>query len=84
MNREQQRRGRVQRLAEDIADKLDEIAALYKEPVIVTVIVRAPGYPDGSRDTLNSGETDVRLALRAAEHLLDDPTAETTRVPATQ
>lgn len=53
----------VQRAGEMVADYCDEIKRLFKPPMRLTVLVRMPDYPDGSRDFIL---TDDQLDLAAA------------------
>lgn len=66
---------RIDRLRRQIADKLDEITALYSEPVKVTLVVRAPAYPDGRRDTVMTDD-DPEKAIAALRALYGDSHAE--------
>lgn len=69
------RKQRVLQLRDAISEKLDEIAALYKDDVKVTLIVRVPGHPDGSRDTTMMSD-DPKQAIAALCRLLEDPASE--------
>lgn len=40
----------VQRAGEMVADLLDEVKKLFKPPMRLTLLVRMPDHPDGSRD----------------------------------
>jgi ATP-dependent helicase YprA (DUF1998 family) len=53
--------------AATIADHAEEIKKLFNEPVFVTVVVRNPAHPDGSRDVVVSRDnwTQVRDAVEA-------------------
>lgn len=47
----------VQSAGEKVADHMDAIAALFKPGAKITVLVRAPGFPDGSRDFVQTNDT---------------------------
>lgn len=66
---------RVQMLRAQIAAKLEEIERLYKDSVKVTLIVRVPSKPDGSRDTVMTND-DPETAIAALRSLYADPSAE--------
>ena len=57
----------IQNAGERVADLADEIKRLFKPPMHVTVLVRMPEFPDGSRDfiltddTLDKAEEAIRL-----------------------
>lgn len=59
----------MQKLGNDIADRLESIHALFKDSVKLTLIIRDPAYPDGSRDTIQMND-DWDSAKTAAERLL--------------
>lgn len=54
---------------EEIADHLDAIRRLFKEPVKVTLIVRNPAHPSGSRDVFLSSDhwPSARAAAEAVQ-----------------
>lgn len=68
-NEDAERRARVQRLGNDIADRLQGIHDLFKGPVKLTLIIRDPNYPDGSRDTFQTND-EWPKAKEAADKLL--------------
>jgi len=47
----------VQSVGEEIAAHMNEIAALFKPGKKITVLVRTPKHPDGSRDVLITNDT---------------------------
>lgn len=51
--------------SEIASEKLSEIAALFKPGARLTLLVRTPGYPDGSRDFVltNDALVDAIAAL---------------------
>lgn len=59
-----ERRRRVEQLGNQIAIHLSEIRRLYREPVVITLIVRAPGHPDGRRDTVMTDDPDPAAAVQ--------------------
>jgi hypothetical protein len=69
------RRARVKRLGEDISDRLEAIHALFKMPVKLTLIIRDPACPDGSRDTYQTND-EWPLARAAVDRLLAQPDNE--------
>lgn len=52
---------RLQELHDEIVEHCEAIARRFTEPVKVTVFVRNPAHPDGSRDILISSDTDEAL-----------------------
>lgn len=48
---------RVQNASEIIADHMDAILACWKPGKKITVIVRSPDFPDGSRDFIQTNDT---------------------------
>lgn len=70
------REDRVRTLGEMIAGHLDMIQNLYRDPVYVTLVVRAHETLDGSRDTMLSTDTDPEKVIAAYRRLLADPASE--------
>lgn len=68
-NEDVERRARVQKLGVDIADRLEAIHNLFKGPVKLTLIIRDPNCPDGSRDTFQTND-EWSKAKEAADRLL--------------
>jgi hypothetical protein len=68
-NEDADRKARVKRLGQDIADRLESIHTLFKAPVKLTLIIRDPAFPDGTRDTMQTSD-DWQLAKAAADRLL--------------
>lgn len=66
---------RIDQLRRQIAAKMDEIVALYSDSVKITLVVRAPAYPDGRRDTVMTDD-DPEKAIAALRALYGDPMAE--------
>ena len=66
---------RVKLLRAQIAAKLDEIAKLYRDHVKITLIVRAPDFPGGVRDTVMTDD-DPERAIAALRSLYRDPNSE--------
>jgi hypothetical protein len=60
----------TQRAAEIIGDYCDEIKRLFKPPMRITVLVRIPDFPDGTRDFVL---TDDKLDDAAAALLMRKP-----------
>lgn len=56
-------------VGDQLVELLNQIAALYDDDVTITLITRALGSPDGSRDTLITNETDYELLTAALQHL---------------
>ena len=56
-------------VGEQIGDHMAEIVQLFKPGVKITVVVRTPDYPDGSRDMILTSDTFDRViaALRLRE-----------------
>lgn len=75
MTKDLSRQQSVLQLKMQIAAKLDEIAKLYSDDVKMTLIVRVPSKPDGSRDTLLMDD-DPEQAIAAMRSLLADPNSE--------
>lgn len=48
---------KVQNASEIAADHMDAILALFKPGSLITVLVRQPNKPDGSRDFILSNDT---------------------------
>lgn len=58
------------RLAHEfIAARLGQIADNFSEPVKITLVVRNPAHPDGSRDVC-LGDDDFDLAIAAGRRVL--------------
>lgn len=55
---------KVQSVAEEIGDHMDAILRLFKPGAKITVLVRTPDYPDGSRDMLMTSD-DIENAIAA-------------------
>jgi hypothetical protein len=49
-----------------IADCMDEILRCFKPGAKITVVVRASGYPDGSRDLIMTDD-DMAMVIKAIE-----------------
>jgi hypothetical protein len=58
---------------DEISDHMDAIVALFKPGVKITVLVRTPSHPDGSRDLLMTSDTigAIVKALRHREPMTD-------------
>jgi hypothetical protein len=74
-NADAARRARVKQLGEDIAHRLEGIHDLFKAPVKLTLIIRDPAFPDGSRDTYQTNDQ-WPLARAAVDRLLAQPDNE--------
>lgn len=48
----------LDRLRRQLADHAAQVEELFTEPVKVSIVVRNPGHPDGSRDVVVSSEDD--------------------------
>lgn len=51
----------VQSVGEMVMACMDAIAAQFKAPVRITVVVRAPDWPDGSRDMIVTADNLVEV-----------------------
>lgn len=80
MSADEIKRQRIGRLKDDIATKLEEIRGLFINPdsVRLTLLVRAPAYPDGSRDTLVSDDVEIEAVIRAYRMRMTDPNGTVT------
>ncbi len=62
---------KVHRAGERVAELADQIREVFKPPMHVTVLVRMPEFPDGSRDFILTDDTldaaIAALALRKTE-----------------
>lgn len=68
-NTDPARKARVQKLGQDISDRLESIHALFKGPVKLTLIIRDPDFPDGARDTIQTND-EWPLAKACADELM--------------
>ncbi len=73
---------RVQSLGNQISLRLSQIAELYKDGVVLTLIVRNPEFPDGRRDTVMTNDPDIEKAIAAMRSLWRDPRSERYVTPA--
>jgi hypothetical protein len=64
---------RVYNAGNVIAEHLGAIARLYTDEVFITLVVRNPGYPDGSRDTMLTNDPDGEAAARVIEQINSRP-----------
>jgi hypothetical protein len=71
---DEERRARVQNAGDEIGRHLAAIEALFVEPVFVTLVIRNPGHPDGSRNVLLTNDPD-RAAAAATLLEADSPTS---------
>lgn len=62
----------VQNAAEVVAEHMDAIMTLFKTGAKITVLVRAPDFPDGSRDFVQSNDV-LGEAIRALSIRDKDP-----------
>lgn len=62
-----------------ITDHLVDIEEMFKGPVCVTLCVRNPAFPDGSRDVVTSNEADINDAVAAILRNIADPQVKVTR-----
>jgi hypothetical protein len=55
----------------EIADHLEGVRALFNEPVKLTIIVRNPAHPNGTRDLVLTDDTteEAIAALRQLEEI---------------
>lgn len=67
-----ERKARVEQLGRDISRRLDEIRALYRDEVVITLIVRATAHPDGRRDTVLTDDPDPLKAVEAYRTAITD------------
>jgi len=54
----------LEQVREEISDHLDAVKRLFKPGVRVTILVRTPDFPDGSRDLVLTDD-DLDAALSA-------------------
>lgn len=66
---------RVQDASEIIADHMDAILAQFKPGVKITVIIRHPATPDGSKDFIQTNDT-IDDAIAALQTRKTAPTIE--------
>jgi len=64
---------RVQNVAEQVADHMDEILRFFKPGAKITVIVRRPEHPDGRQDFVLSNDT-LDEAIAALQQRKTQPT----------
>jgi hypothetical protein len=57
---------RFEVVRDSIAEHAEEIAQMFKPRVLVTILVRSPAFPDGSRDLVVTADT-LPKVLRALE-----------------
>ena len=58
----EEQRARVQNAGDEMGRHLAAIEGMFVEPVFVTLVIRNPGHPDGSRDALVSNDPDREAA----------------------
>lgn len=72
---EEARHARVAKFGQQIALHLDAIQAMHKGEVKLTLIIRDPDFPDGSRNTYQSND-EWPKAKAAVEKLFSEPDNE--------
>jgi len=65
---------KIQAAREFIGARLGQIQEYFTEPVKVTLVVRNPAHPDGSRD-FHMGDDDLEVAIAALRALEANPQA---------
>lgn len=60
-------------LADQLAEKLAEIASMFQDDVAVSLVVRSLNSPDGSRDCVVSDDGDLVAAQETLGKLWRDP-----------
>jgi hypothetical protein len=79
----------MRRLHNTLANHAGDIAELFTEPVRVTIVVRNPQHPDGSRDVHVSDDDPersieaIRRVLTSGVHVGGPPLASPTAEPGT-
>ncbi len=63
----------VQQISEIVADHMDAILKLFKPGAKITVLVRSPAHPDGSRDFVLANDT-IDAAISALALRKTQPT----------
>jgi hypothetical protein len=61
----------MRRLHDDIADHLEAIEKLFVGPCKVTLLVRDPDHPDGSRDVHVTNDDDTDAAIAAIRRVVE-------------
>jgi hypothetical protein len=69
---ELERRRRVEQLGHDIGNHLEAIRKLYRDEVVITLIVRAVEHPDGRRDTVLTDDPTPLKAVEAFRKAITD------------
>jgi hypothetical protein len=67
----------VETLADRLFDLLAEIAELFQDDVVLTLVARSMNSPDGSRDTCITDDPDREAAVEALARLWRDPNVGT-------